>query len=238
MIYLDNRTGSAELFTPLQRRRLPVVLTTLRFGDLAFAGKGPHGDVMIAVERKRITDLLQSLTSGRLSGHQLPGLVEEFAFRWLLVEGRYRETEDGWIEIPRKHGKTDTVRLRFSALENYLITLTMKGGMLVHRAWDVEESCAWIEALYNWWTKKEFNDHRSHLALHQAADYAVFFRPSLVHRVAMQLPGIDDGRAPLVARKFPTVVDMVGAEATAWQSIPGIGPKIAANVVKALRSKD
>lgn len=237
MIYLDNRTGSAELFTPLQRRRLPVALTTLRFADVAFAGNGPHGQVMVGIERKRITDLLQSLTTGRLSGHQLPGLVEDYAYRWLLVEGSYRESEDGWVEMPRRT-KNEIVRLRYSALENFLITIQLKGGLHVHRTWDLEESCAWIDALYRWWTKKEFTEHRSHLATHQAADYAVFFRPSLVHRMAMQLPGIDDGRAPDVARKFPTVKEMVEAEVKTWQSIPGIGPKIAANVVKAMRTKE
>lgn len=239
MIYLDSRTGSGELFTMLQARRLPVEMTTLRFGDLAFAGHGPRGETMIGIERKKTKDLIQSLTSGRLSGHQLPGLVEDYAYRWLVVEGNYRESPEGLIEVPRGGSKPwELVRFKYIALENYLITLALKGGLHVQRTYSADETVAWTEALYRWWTAKEWKDHRSHLALHQSSDYAVFFPPSLAHRMAAQLPGIDEVRAPLVARHFGTPLTMALAEIREWQQISGIGPTISSRVYKAIRSRE
>ena len=38
----------------------------------------------------KLPDLVSSLRTGRLSGHQLPGLVSSFDFSYLLVEGTWR----------------------------------------------------------------------------------------------------------------------------------------------------
>jgi ERCC4-type nuclease len=236
-IYIDRRIGSAELYTPLQNRGVPVELTTLEFGDVCFIGYGPETQIVVGVERKRITDLLQSLISGRLSGHQLPGLVESYAYRWLLVEGSYRESPDGFVEIPRGHGKWDVIRLQYTALENYLVTLCLRGGIHVQRTYSVHESAAWLDALHRWWTRKDWADHRSHLALHQSADYAIFLRPTLVHAMAAQLPGIDQ-KAKDIAVKFKSVADMVAAEEPEWRTIPGIGKTLAARIHKALRTRE
>lgn len=235
-IYIDKRVGSNELVVPLQARGVPVELTHLQYGDCCFIGHGPESQVVVGIERKRITDLLQSLTTGRLSGHQLPGLCESYQYRWLLVEGVYRETKEGLIEVPRK-GAWETIRLQYAAVENYLITLTLRGGLHVHRTYSITESAAWLDALHKWWTRKEWHEHRSHLALHQAADYAVFFRPTLVQRVAAQLPGIDE-KAKDIAVKFKSVADMVAAEEPEWRSIPGIGKVTAARIHKALRTRE
>lgn len=236
-IYLDRRVGSVELYAPLLKRSVPCELTTLDYGDACFLGHGPGGDiVVIGVERKRITDLLQSLTSGRLSGHQLPGLLESYPHRWLLVEGQYRESAEGFIEIPRS-GKWETVRLQYDALENYLTTLQMRGGLYIQRTYDIHESCAWLQALWRWWTLKKFREHRSHLALHNTTDYAIFSRPSLVHRMAAQLPGIDE-TAAVVAQHFPTANEMINAEEAAWRAIPGIGKVKAQRILAALNNKD
>jgi ERCC4-type nuclease len=236
-IYIDKRVGSNELYAPLQARGVPVELTTLEFGDCCFIGHGPESPIVVGVERKRITDLLQSMTTGRLSGHQLPGLCESYAFRWLLVEGVYRESRDGLVEIPRKHGTWELHRVQYAAVQNYLLTLTLRGGLHVQRTYSVQESAAWLEALYAWWTRKAWAEHRSHLALHQAADYAVFVRPTLVQRMAAQLPGIDE-KAKDVAVRFHTVADMVAAGEPEWRSIPGIGKVTASRVHRALRTRD
>jgi ERCC4-type nuclease len=236
MLYVDRRVGSAELYLPLQARRLPVELTTLDFGDLALVGHGPGGhSLLIGIERKRITDLVQSMTSGRLSGHQLPGLVEMYAHRWLLVEGAYREADNGLLEIPTGRGRWETTRLMHSAVEAYLLTLTLRGGMHVHRTFDTKASITWIAALYHWWTAKTWAEHRSHLATHQPADPGIWSRPTLVHRMASQLPGIGDEKAAAVAKHFRTVTEMVEATEAAWRQIPGIGKTLAAGAVKALR---
>jgi ERCC4-type nuclease len=233
-VYVDSRVGSKDMILPLQQRRVPVELTTLLFGDLAIVGNGADGPVMIGVERKKIRDLLNSLTTGRLSGHQLPGLVEHYAHRWLLVEGIYRESVDGLIEVPCGGRDWETIRFQWKALEAYLVTLTMRGGLHVQRTYSQAESAGWIEALWRWWTGKDWDEHRSHLALHQPEDAAVWFKPNLVHRWAAQLPGIDE-KAAMVARVFKTPLEMALAGETEWRTIPGIGKVTAQRAVKAIQ---
>ncbi len=236
-LWLDRRKGSGELYTLLQARHLPVELTLLEFGDLAFCGHSPLGpsSVLIGIERKRIRDLLQSFTSGRLSGHQLPGLTETYAHRWLVVEGAYRESADGFLELPRRPGQPwEKVRMLYRAVEAYLLTLTLRGGLHVQRTFSPEETCGWVAQLWAWWTTKAYSEHRSHLALHDAPDHHVFFRPGLVQRVAAQLPGIDQ-KAVAVAAAFPTVLDMAVASEDVWQTIPGIGKVGAGRLVTALQ---
>jgi ERCC4-type nuclease len=236
VIYVDPRIGSGELARPLQMRGLPVEVTPLDFGDIAIVGNGPGGHtLLVGVERKRITDLVQSMTSGRLSGHQLPGLVEMYAHRWLLVEGAYREADNGLLEIPAGGGRWTTTRLSHSAVEAYLLTLTLRGGLHVHRTFDTRASVIWIGALHQWWTAKQWSEHRSHLATHQPADPGIWSRPTIVHKMAAQLPGIGDEKAAAVAKHFKTVTEMVEATEAAWRQIPGIGKTLAAGAVRSLR---
>jgi len=236
VIYVDRRTGSAELYTPLQARRVPVELTTLEFGDVAFVGHGPQGDILVGVERKRITDLVQSMTSGRLSGHQLPGLVEAYAHRWIVVEGTYRENKHGHLEYPIGRGRWETARLSYAAVESYLLTLTMRAGVHVQRTYNLEDTAGWLDYLWRWWTKKEWAEHRSHLSSYDPADPGIWSRPTLVHRVAAQLPGIGDEKAAAVAKHFHSVAELVAASEAAWRQIPGVGKVIAQRAVAALRS--
>ena len=233
---IDRRAGSAELLLPMQAREVPVELCTLRFGDAAIVGNGEFGPVMIGVERKKIRDLLQSLTSGRLSGHQLPGLVDEYAHRWLLVEGAYRESRDGMIEVPRGHGKPwELIRFKHAALEAYLVTLTMRGGLHVQRTYSQDETASWLAVLWKWWTGKAWAEHRSHLALHQAPDIGLWDKPTLVQRWAAELPGIDS-KSAIVAQYFRTPLELAVAGEREWQTIPGIGKGIASRVVRLIQT--
>lgn len=237
-LLVDRRTGSAELLLPLQARQIPVELCTLRFGDLAIVGNGDTGPVMIGVERKRVRDLLQSLTSGRLSGHQLPGLVDEYAHRWVLVEGAYRESDDGLIEVPRGHGRPwELIRFKYAALEAYLLTLVLRAGVHMHRTYSVDETVAWLGVLWHWWTGKTWQEHRSHLALHRPPDIAIWCKPGLVQRWAAELPGIDS-KSVDVAKHFKTPLELAVAGEDQWRKIAGIGKTTAARVVQLIQQGD
>lgn len=233
MIYLDRRQGSKELYLPLQAEHVPVELTDLEYGDACFIGEGPAGEILIGVERKRITDLIASFTTGRLSGHQLPGMVEHYAYRWLLVEGQYRRSHHGFLEVPRGPRWVEH-RVQHAALEAYLLTLQLRGGIRLQRTFDLGDSAAWLATLYRWWTGKRWREHRSHLALQDVVDANVWNRPNLVHRMAAQLPGIDE-KAVSVAQHFSTVAEMVEASEGAWRQISGIGKITAERVTRALR---
>ena len=99
MIQIDERTGSAELqslFPP----GVPTIVGRLEFGDFAFLGNGPEDEpVSIGVERKGIRDLLNSMVTGRLVGHQLIGLVNNYHYVYIVVEGLWRfNPTDGMME--------------------------------------------------------------------------------------------------------------------------------------------
>lgn len=238
MIYLDSRTGSKELYVPLQSRGVPVELTVLEYGDAMFIGHGPAGDVLIGVERKVTQDLVSSLVSGRLSGHQIPGIVAMYPYRWIVVEGISRENKDGFLEVPRGGRVWESVGIRARAVEQYLLTVQLRGGVFVQRTSSLDGTAAWIEALYRWWTDKAWGEHRSHAAQYvpDTSDVGLWDKPGLVQRMAAQLPGIDT-KARYVARRFKTPLEMAIADPAAWQGIKGIGKTIAARVVKALQEE-
>ena len=98
MIWVDSRIGSKDLAAPLTRLGLPAELTTLPFGDIAFEGQGDdRGPLTVGIEFKVLTDLVQSLRSGRLVGHQVPGLRQTWrpclasesrgSFEWTRQDG-------------------------------------------------------------------------------------------------------------------------------------------------------
>jgi len=78
VISLDDRTGSKELTPLFHPYGIPIEVKRLDFGDLAFEGNGPHGRCAVVIERKQITELVQAIESRRLSGHQLPGMADDY----------------------------------------------------------------------------------------------------------------------------------------------------------------
>lgn len=236
-LLVDRRVGSSELFARLRERRVPCELTTLPFGDFAFATVGANGQaVAIGVERKRIRDFVQSVHTGRLAGHQLPGLTDLYTHRWLVIEGAYRVGRlSEQIEI-RTGTQWQPV---FSSLgfDRALLTLELRGGLRVKRTVDEAETAHFLDALHGWWTMKDFAEHRSHLALHLPPDRAVFVKPPLVQRVAAILDGIGFTKAHAVARHFRSVRDLVDASEEQWRQIPGIGTKLATRLHQSLRTR-
>jgi ERCC4-type nuclease len=240
MILLDRRIGSSDLYAPLRARGLPVELTTLDIGDACWLGRG-RGDAPIpcGVEIKRVGDLLSSITSGRLSGYQLPKLVREYSHVWLVIEGRYRPGPDGLLET--RQGLMWTPQggqrqaLTFSALEGYLTTLEVRAGLHLRRTFDRHETAAVIASLYQWWTGKAYEEHKAHVALRSPIlDAGLIYKPSLKRRIAAELPGIGIEKSGAVATHFPTVRALVTAEPDEWLQIPGIGKILASRIVAAL----
>jgi ERCC4-type nuclease len=234
-VLLDNRIGSKELYTVFLGQNVPVTLTTLAYGDCAFVGNGPHGAAPIGIERKRVTDLLQSLMSGRLVGHQLPGRAESYEMAWLVVEGMWRTSTDGWVEVRNGKGWVAAQpRVRGDALESWLLSLELRGGIRYRRTFDAHETVAFVRSLRAWWSKP-WEEHKGHLALYAPPDASVFVKPSLVRRWAAELPGVGFDRSIAVDKAFPTALQMACASVQDWRVIPGIGPGIASKVVRAIQ---
>lgn len=244
MILVDSRIGSNDLVQVFRPWGIEAELTTLDYADCAFVGSGPNDTpVQVGIEIKRLNDLLQCITSGRLSGHQLPGLAAQYDHIWLVIEGVYRPSpRDGELEVPRGRGVWDAVRLgarhyMYRDVEHYLTTLEMRGGVHLRHTRDRDETARVVAALYSWWTNKEWDEHRAHLAIDTARDTALLVRPSLVRRVAAELPGIGLEKSGQVSAKFKTVRDLANADEHAWREIPGVGKVLSKRVVAAINGE-
>jgi len=244
MILIDDRTGSIDLAGYIRHWKVPCEVTRLQFGDAAFAGNGPEGDTYVGIEIKAVHDALSCIGDGRFAGVQLPGLLGSYDRVWLVVEGQwYPNFSDGILRIEsvRSHRTKELSfgarRFMYRELDHWLTTMEVRAGIRVRRTRDRRETARVIVDLFTWFSKP-WADHRSHLALHEdLPDKAIFIKPSIIRKVASQLPGIGWGKSQQVEAKFRTVERMVSATPAEWSTIPGIGDKLAWTCYQALRSK-
>ena len=195
MILVDDRAGSYDLIKPLRAAGLPVEETRLDSGDLAFLGRGERDtELFIGIEHKKVGDLINSLTTGRLSGHQLLAMTACYDRRWLVVEGEWRHDADGAVTMfgrrgrRRVHGAPPAVEL-----EKRLLTLQVRGGISVRHCPTRRDTVRFVLALYRFWTDKSLNEHRSHLALYDATpdmDPRLAIPISDFRRIAAMIPGV------------------------------------------------
>lgn len=252
MISIDRRTGSNDL---QQHMQAPSLLVELEFGDVCFSGNGPDGDVLIGIERKKIPDLIGSINTGRLSGHQLPGLMKQYDVVYLVIEGIVRAdkqtdellvSKDGGKSFrSASHGKHVWT---MEGMTHYLTTLSVICGVKIIVSKSIRDTVKHIEYLYSWW-QKPWAKHTSHLALHKGKQFTLnnhrvsmmppqLSKPSLVRRVAAELPNISIDRSIEVDQFFKSVDEMVNASEETWRRIPSIGKITAKNVYNAIRKKN
>jgi ERCC4-type nuclease len=201
---------------------LPAIGAQLAFGDVAWTA---YGGQPVGVELKNVADLIGSLRSNRLPGHQLPGLSATYAERWLFVEGTWRVNNAGMICLP---GVTDRPRMSVGELEERV--QTMRGtGLQVRHTPDRHTTLHALACLYRWYTDKAHDAHVSHLV-----HYEPVARVSQFRRTVMTLPAVGAKTSAAVEAHFGTLRQAFGATATAWMSVEGIGAKTAARIEQAL----
>lgn len=225
IIYIDDRVGSKEL-VDLVEDAIPV---SLEYGDICFTGNGPDGQVEIGIERKKIGDLINSISSGRLSGHQIPGLLDTYYRTYIIAEGICRENPTtGELEVLRatKWTHLDRGRRKFAYRDvwAYLTTIETMTGIVVRHTANTMETVRHIEWLYRWWSKK-WEAHHGHLQLHKPPQTILLRveKPSLIRRVASELTGIGWMRSREVEKTFGTLRKMFEAKESEWRGIEGIG---------------
>jgi len=223
-ILVDDRVGSRELLPDLKQLHLPCSLTRLPFGDVAFEGEGPKGTVRVGIERKTIGDLINSFTSGRLSSHQLPGLVQNYEYRWIFIEGLWKAGRDGCIEVWRGKWRPASTRVGYYQLAGYMAALEVNGACWIRRTGSLWETANDVGILFRWWGKP-WKQHRSHLVIEKGLlpDRVLFNNPSYPRKVAAVLPGVGWEKSRAVAKHFKTIQAMVEASPEEWMKIEGIG---------------
>lgn len=256
-ISLDYRTGSKELAPLFKPYGIQVETRKLDFGDLAFEGNGPQGRVSVVIERKVIADLVASMQSKRLSGHQMPGMADTYDYCYLIVEGIWRPGPDGELQTGygsfegdsggfggRWTGGYGNRRLLYRSVDNYLSTLELHAGVIYRRTLSPQETVAVVVDLYRWWNDKLWAAHSSHLGVYAPAiarpgkgRFSLVTRqPSLAEKWAMQLDGID-AKAQQVAAYFGSARAMANAEVKDWLEVKGVGKVIARQVVEAINAQ-
>lgn len=153
---------------------LAVEETTLDFGDLAFTGKGVGGrPVSVGIEFKKLGECVSALRTGRLQGHQRPGMYGAtglYDYCWLLVEGELLYDKAGHLQ--RRAGKRVLKPLPggmgVSELLKRIQTLHLCGGLNPWWTQNRADTLKFIEALYRTWTDQDLDKHKSHLAIYQA----------------------------------------------------------------------
>lgn len=227
MIKIDNRVGSKELVDLFPPGR--AQLSNLRYADLTFTGNGPDDCIWsIGIERKRIRDLLNSMVTGRLTGHQVVGLCNCYDAVYLIIEGIWRTNRNGFIEIlKRKVWELLYFGQRaFTAQEvfGFLNSLLIFRGIIVWQTRNAQETVSLALALQHWWSYKKFDNHKSFEAPH--LPFACLNKNhglNLVGQIAMGLPDVGVTRAKGIQKQFKTPLEMCLATEEDWMRVPKIG---------------
>lgn len=237
MLIIDDRVGSKEFLSIMSSHSVPCTLEHLEFGDFAFVGRGPkQQDWSVGIERKALSDFLQCLHDHRFVGYQLPGMLSTYHSSFLIVEGVYRPDSNGYMETISWSGGWVRIQLGkkpilYSAFSNSLNTLRLRSGIQVIQTNSKIHTAFEVASLYRWFSDKEWEEHRSHLADYDPASVLNIKTP-FSRRVAIQLEGIGAKKAARVEDEFHgSVWEMANADSKRWQRIEGVGKTIADRIV-------
>ena len=239
MIIIDPRTGSGELEPLFKPYGVDVLKDTLTFGDFSFCGNGPNGTVGIGIERKRMNDLVASMRDKRLSGYQLPGLLKTYDYVSLVVEGIYRISKNGSIEVyvrgTWRNMLAGARTVTYREIDHYLSSLTHLCGVTVLYTSTPAHTVEQIVSRYRWWNDKEWSKHSSfdqiytHVPDPIGRSRLMQRTVSLVDKVAAQLYGVDK-KAFELGKKFKTVKQLANASVVELEKV--VGKKLAASIAK------
>lgn len=245
-LQVDPRIGSGEFKDVLLDMKLPVEVTPLAFGDMAFLGTGPEGcPVPVGIERKAIKDFINSCRSERLQGHQLPGLHQCYQSVWIVIEGAWKvDWKTGNILVPAGYKKWGPLELgsvvHGSEWFGRIMTLRLKAGVHIEHTDGKLGTARFIKRLYEWW-EKGWDSHGSHLGFPELSDAAMltsYDRSNprhLVRLFAKEMKLIGWEKSGNVMAAFKTPLDMAQATVQQWSAIPGIGKILAHRLVKSLQ---
>lgn len=236
MIYLDSRVGSKELLRLFPRGM--AELTHLEYADAMITGHDEDGDILIGIERKQIGDFVNSMCSGRLSGHQLIGMLNSYHHIYLVIEGMFRANPDtGLLEVWRRGGFQPFTagRRMFMARDIWVFmnTLEIVCGIHCYHCSRDTDTVHYMMALHHWWGK-EYADHRGHLQPHNHR-VVELSKQSLTRRWAACLDGIGWEKSKALDTAFRTPLDLAMASEEELKEVEGIGGGLSKSIIKQIR---
>ena len=206
-------------------------LVPIRHGDVVFQGKADGKNVKVCVERKKMRDLVNCINDGRHLQQVRQAYEAGFDYYTLVLEALWRETKDGDTEY-RSGKKWIRTGMPWSRIQAYLTELHYLMGVRVVYSNNRKETIQSIKALYKFFQTEEHDSlKRFYVA---PVDGMLLQQPSLVRRVAKELPGIGWERSLAVEAKWDSVRDMVNAPVEEWLKLDGIGQGIASRVQEEL----
>jgi ERCC4-type nuclease len=254
MLILDDR--ERDIIPIIKTLNIDSSVSRMEFADCLFEGHGESGECLVAIERKRWSDLINSIRDRRLAGHQLKGIQKAYenVYIFLFIEASFRPGSHDSVELEVRPGIWRQVESRggqpvtYKGVSNFITGLELRGGVFIRRTRDAYETAAEYAALYSNFNDKLWHQHHSHDAVY-IPDPEVSptrrGRPrfnvrdiSQCYKFAATLPGID-ARAEEVAAFFnDSPTKMVLSKADEWTRIKGIGKTIAERAVTAMQGKD
>lgn len=224
-ILIDDREDNL-LLDHISRFGLPVTVCRLDFGDIAIESSGGR---LIGYERKRLPDLISSMTDRRLSGFQLRGMYSLYDHVELIVEGVWRAGDSGEIEVPNgRSGGWQTLYhqrsgISYRQVDSFLYSQYQMGGVPYWRTGSTSETANLIASRFHWW-QKDIELHKSHDVLYtnnptaqrRGAVIMQQGAPSPVTMLAAQIPGID-ATAWDIGKHFKSPFEMAAAGVREWR---------------------
>ena len=256
-ILVDAAVGSFELQSLIQRQGIRCDKVHLDSADACFEGMGPEGQVLIGVERKKVQEALDCIDTGRLGGFQLPKMRRIYRFSFVIIEGVWKpDPRQGFLL--REFVKDGKVfwgdqgfggRVMYHKLRRYLFSLTMAGAHviltrdIVHTAYDICELYHWFQKDWRKHTSMEtlYTGHAWDVQPKQSEELVMIptidRRPSLPRLWGAGIDGIGVKLSADVERVFKTGRQLANADEAEWMNVPGVGMKMAADIVGQITGK-
>lgn len=254
-VYCSSLANDQDMIKALGSVALPLPANDL--GDCYFSGLGPDdSSVLVSIERKKIGDLAQCIINGRYLDQAQRAVAAGADVLVLVVEAEQVRSnpEDGVLEQlnwginPRTMKRCqvwEPVRptIMYSRYDQYLTELARDLGVIVKRTADVQETASVIRALWDNFQSPP-DEHQSLHSIHKAPLRDVLLvKPSLLRRIASELPGVGWEWSKSAEARFRSVREMANADVADWTGIQHesdngrvrrLGKKTADKVVSAI----
>ena len=228
MILVDSAVGSRELLTGIRQLGCDAEVVSGVATDFQFTGYGEKSEVLVGIERKTISDLLDSIRTHRLGGGQVGRALDCYDYYYLIVEGPWRRAEGGMLEIgwPWHQPKG---QFRYAEVSHFLNRLSFLGGVHVWRTFDCDETVATLVNWHDQW-QRPWSEHLDKRVIYAPAPIAprqgreIFQSEATpVQKWLYQLPGMGDKKTFDLAAAFSTPAEIAAQSESQWTALPGIG---------------